>query len=757
MISTQRLSAFALGALGVVTLALHADANIVVEEDFALFTAGTESAPDMTVITENWTVPDSYTHQPGWPGGGVFQAGGCCFLGEFVNGDGDQDYGFISTPVMELYGDITISFRARKQKDDSSYLWLAFCNDNQGPVKYFYPQLTTEWKEFSFTLTSEEFNDPCNVQFTAEDGGIFIDDIRVDRVKTILPAPEALPATNLSLTSFEANWKKSSAPLHYLSIYYLDEAADLKEGELAEDFLDKPSDATGELSDAADTYNSAPYSFALKQEKDFVEVGPTDYPIESFSIWVKPSKKIDYSDSMISVSVLKGEKWDVIAQYNSAYIGEEYLRSFDKDAIGEGATKLRVEYKYSDDDDMVFYIDDIKIHFQEEPQRVYLVDGLQVDGEKYAYSGIDPEKNHFYFLTASDGNISSAASNSVWVDGVAGIKVKALPATGIGSRSFTANWEELPHASGYSVALQRDIEAETDMPGTVILHEDFSKITTGTFSDPGRTYEPTINLGENDMANTGWTLTNPCWVAGMAGSFGTTWYGTAGLVVSPRISLNNNGGNFSVEATVYTTYGNEKIWVMLINDINDTEAIAGLTIDATERGASTGTVSFEGVGKEDVLVAFMSESGYAFFIDEVKIIQDIKAGDRLSVPYATMAATGDSLEIKNLAEATGYTYTVTANREKSYVSYKSDASDPVTVKLDTSGVADISSDASKIKIGSANGVVTVEAANAVHVAIYNLSGMSVASGTINGKADFKVPAGIYIVKAGKEISKVVVK
>jgi hypothetical protein len=59
----------------------ESEATVVLEEDFSLFTAGSEDMPDDVNIAPEvdytYLVDTAYTHQPGWLGYYVFQAGGC--------------------------------------------------------------------------------------------------------------------------------------------------------------------------------------------------------------------------------------------------------------------------------------------------------------------------------------------------------------------------------------------------------------------------------------------------------------------------------------------------------------------------------------------------------------------------------------------------------------------------------------------------------------------------------------------------------
>ena len=58
----------------------YAQSATELEEDFSLFTAGSESEPSSAISNETGTIPSSYFHQSGWSGYGVHQAGGACAL-----------------------------------------------------------------------------------------------------------------------------------------------------------------------------------------------------------------------------------------------------------------------------------------------------------------------------------------------------------------------------------------------------------------------------------------------------------------------------------------------------------------------------------------------------------------------------------------------------------------------------------------------------------------------------------------------------
>lgn len=774
--------------LGVGSQAMAASAPaVVVDEDFSLFTAGSEAQPDTEDITDKsvYEVPASYTKLPHWPGGGVYQAGGVCYLGvREVNGE--SLYGFISTPVMELYGTVTLTFRARLAEAGKGSMWFALCDNENGPIKYYYPELTSEWKTFEYVTDQASMNGVCNFQFSAENGYVFIDDIKVTRLKDRIPVPNVDYPHNISTTSFEAKWEPTLAPEHLLSVYYKALPENVETGTLKETFdginatsdgkkinlsnpgypegwtIDVSSHGSRDLIREAGCFLSAPQAIVLDAEGDKIVSAETPLPVKRMRFWLRPSRIDNASWSMIAIRVIRTDgSTETLAQYNpsTTYMTPEgTLFEWDEEILRDGVVRMEIEYIQNDDDDIAFYIDDIELDYCTPMDCHFIVDHKPVQGNSYLVEGIDPQYEHYYFVQARDEGMLSAESDHMWVDGISGLKVKALPPSIIGSDSFTAEWEPLPNASDYTVTYNRVVSATDDMPGFTLLKEDFSGITTGELNNPGTSYEPQVNLAEEGMAQTGWVMTNPVWIKGMAGSFGTTWYGSAGLVAAPRISLDNGDGSFTVKCSFMPTIENDKIWVMLLHELNDSQAIVGIPLEGNAAyEVVNGVATFDaGTGLENVLVAFMSESGGAFFIDDVEIVQDLKKGDNITLPYGVAMSKTNSLRIGDLPTDSDYEYTVSAYRMKQFVPYRSLASDPIHVKLDPSSVEGVVAEG--VSIRSVAGAVEVNVTEGVEsVSIFDLQGRVIAAGEVSGTRAFPVSEGIYVVAAGPKRMKLVVK
>lgn len=198
--------------------------STVVEEDFSLFTAGSEDEPDMTNIlsSEGYILYD-YVHTYGWVGVSVYQAGGCAY----VVGDGIS---VLMTPVLDLSGDnghfkITFSYRTNTESTSVYVMWGSGSSLIDGRKA----TATTTWK--TGTIETDGGVENIAIQFYA-DADIFLDDIKIEQMGTVEPvepveptldSPSALAATDITASGFVANWEVTEGATGYLlDVYYYD-------------------------------------------------------------------------------------------------------------------------------------------------------------------------------------------------------------------------------------------------------------------------------------------------------------------------------------------------------------------------------------------------------------------------------------------------------------------------------------------------------------------------------------------------------
>lgn len=165
----------------------------VVEEDFSLFTAGSEAEPDMTNIlsSEGYILYD-YVHTYGWTAVSVYQAGGCAY----VVGDGIS---MLMTPVLDLSGDnghfkITFSYRTSSESTSVYVMWGSGSSLIDGRKA----TATTTWK--TGTIETDGGVENMAIQFYA-DADIFLDVYYYENNEPqYLLKDEAVAATSYAVT-----------------------------------------------------------------------------------------------------------------------------------------------------------------------------------------------------------------------------------------------------------------------------------------------------------------------------------------------------------------------------------------------------------------------------------------------------------------------------------------------------------------------------------------------------------------------------
>ena len=170
----------------------------------------------------------------GWTGNAVYQAGQACAIRMYLDSYDEQRGGFISTPEMDLSGDVVLTFRARALKaGESGIIRVALCDNYEGPVDDRDFNVSDAWQDYTFSTDQATFN-PNNIfQFSAEDVELLLDDIVVTRKANKIPAP-----INHSATSFTARWNSTPTAASYLLHVYRKEMPKdyVEPGTLTENF-----------------------------------------------------------------------------------------------------------------------------------------------------------------------------------------------------------------------------------------------------------------------------------------------------------------------------------------------------------------------------------------------------------------------------------------------------------------------------------------------------------------------------------------
>lgn len=203
--------------------------EIVMEEDFNKFSAGTPDLADETQIGNNEDDPygtgllDVYTVLPGWQGYGVYQAGGTCVV------KGIDFYGqplvSLTSPEIAFPGNTKITVRARIYPGStiSSYPMRLVMRQGWTKNEEKIVDITTDWQDIEWENT---FTGNWALTLSVGDEAASMETIpamQIDYIKAVdlggaieLPAPVATEATSVKATSFTANWNSVSSAETYL-------------------------------------------------------------------------------------------------------------------------------------------------------------------------------------------------------------------------------------------------------------------------------------------------------------------------------------------------------------------------------------------------------------------------------------------------------------------------------------------------------------------------------------------------------------
>ncbi len=637
------------------------------------------------------------------------------------------------------------------------------------------------------------FNDRNIMQLSAYEGEVLLDDVVLKRARTKIETPMANPVINNSGSEFVASWTKVKGAKEYLlDVYYKalpDDA--VPPTTYTEDFeginlnadgktidqsnpnypdgwtIDVSSHGSQDASRVEGTFSSGRQSLVFDEVDDYIMTPVTDQPINEFSFWVKPSSmetEPDWIYSMLSVEVLANDKWVHIANIPNYWMEDGGVYTLGMEALGEGVKQVKLGYIQKNM--LTFAIDDVSYTCATQKQNYPILKEKALTDTFCIVSGIDPSKETYYYVKAKDGDVVSDPSATIWVDGIVGLSPKALPATNVSATDFTANWETMPNATQNQVNVYRELKKEHGTNGeVVVMHETFDKIEDGTIDQPIISYNLAESLSEQGLTDTEWICQLPSYAKGMAGAQAANYYfSLAGLVVSPRVSMDNNGGSFDVDLKAYGTMPGDTLFVMILKEYTDKQAIAAMKVPflKDKAGMISGTAHFDRLGIKDMKIAFMSMYGEPFFIDEVTVRQQLSDGESLLSPYKTTYTDNlSTMDFGNLPSGYNYAYNVTASTVKDYVTYKSDTSNTVLVNNRQAAVETPLSDEDPT-VWSRSGVIYVNLAAPAEIAVYNLQGMLLHRISAKASGTTSLPCnGLFgemvIVKVGNDAVKIIVK
>lgn len=672
--------------------------EVLLYEDFSLMTAGSEEAPDDTMLPEDYMdtgnqfLPDGYTLTSGWWGLGIYQAGGCCFLG--YPGIG----GCITTPMLNLNGRIRVSFRMKPGNNVTSSASIIFSllkGDQYNPTliidnvyEYIKVNADDDWTEFTYIYDVEYSGDDAYVQFNGMtyDNGKFIDDIKIERLGYLLSAPEAYAPTDYEGDSFTATWNSQAITDDYaLTVYSrtINEGAsesfstDFSDG-IVPAYVDASDDEVCEIA-------GMPGDKALQVLNGQEIIIGNGNIINNLELNIFClSDELEGTAGYVYFYGLKNNEWKSSVFYGGCdYSTEKGSRYKVTAEYGMANQYEKIKLVFNILTDLPVYLDDIQLTTSNSVDYNFVLNAEPVSGTSYEVENLDPYEDYFYYVNAVLGDQVSDASNLVKVYQL--VAPVALEATDIDDRGgFTANWEATPKAEEYQASVFNVTTLADDIDAYPILTETFSNaVADDATVDYPYDFENYYDLLSFDeyTDNAGWDGCFNIMAEGMIGC-GDDYYGISELC-SPKFDASNNDGIFTVDFDCYCLYGGD---IMIVQN-------SEITYERVHLGTGLNhySVTFD-QGSKESYVLFYTSYGYPFLIDNFVISQDLKAGEKLS----TLVAQSDWVEdtsayIPGVKATEGYDlcYSVTARYTREETTYKSPSSELVVVKKDTSAIESI--------------------------------------------------------------------
>ena len=167
--------------------------------------------------------------------------------------------------------------------------------------------------------------------------------------------------------------------------------------------------------------------------------------------------------------------------------------------------------------------------YNAEGDKVMFLDNQECTSTSYKVEGLNPATTYYYVVRAA--NETGISANSAEIEVVKYVSALAAPVVKIAScdenGNFTATWDAVADADGYSVAVFKNTTL-TEAGQATILEEDFNAFTTGSLSDLNYVY----NL---DMLNEpGWTGYG---MSSIEGAIGIDPFGSEGYILTPELDL----------------------------------------------------------------------------------------------------------------------------------------------------------------------------------------------------------------------------
>ena len=677
--------------------------QVLLDEDFAGFAAGTQDSPDVNDLTGGTFsyIDPSFTRTPGWYGMFVYQAGGACYLEDPTRFNG----AVLNTPLGDYSGDLTISCRI-KPVDEVTFAhrfvisvcrggydnaMAALTDNGNGIESQLVVAYPGRWTDVQFTVRNYSADSDGFIQFSAYEK-LLLDDIKIICNTSDFLAPPVIRSEVYHKDGFTVSWDPVERSGAYWMWLYEKRYTDDKEQTFTADFESgKP-----EGFDIPETSEVVPGTGVDGSAGLVLQYGDTIFTPYNFSryknvtCWAKldaPSATSDElfnSQIIIGVRTEDGQWLEYGYMWADFYLDGAYI-DFDELSGGQFGNLYYGVYIHLRGlpEDSRLILDDFVIPagrpaelVPSSPDQEYGAPYAFTTDSKtasYTFSGLDPYTEYHYAIQSHDANFySDKLFHKAF--GVAAPDLSGT--TGITADGYTANWQLSANATGYRVRNYAIHTAEADGE-YVVLEDDFSGVDASV-TDVTDPYNFEIVNGTDTWTSIdgytrqdGWDVQLLALAQGWLGVYATSG---PGMLRTPLLDLSNDD-EFYIELSAigipndafYVEIG-DKYWYFMFD----------------ENGSLQGKFTIP-ASVDDGHITFYS--GATFMLDYIKISQNVRRGQDIRQWHSDKEVGGDetSCTLGGLRE-TGcgkFGYYVTALRDE-YPDYaESVPTSMVVVDLET--------------------------------------------------------------------------
>lgn len=756
--------------------------EVIVDEDFSGLTAGSEDQPDSeSLLRQDGYVKDSTLFKPydksctqTWGGHSLYAAGGAIAV---VNG------GWLSTPTGDYSGHLRATFRARLIKgqdvSDASIDIVLLRRSKYIDFKRVPVKLTDQWQTFTFEADNGWWYDTMIQLYTDGSFSYLVDDFHIEHVRTSIEPPAVAEAYDLKPDGFTAAWTPTADASEYLlSVYSKTPDPALEKGNETFEQLNAPdgrtlapdnpglsagwevhaSEAGSQQIYTDEGYHSAngTKALCLANDGDYLLTPKCDVGLTACSFWarVDDRQQEGTADGRLLISALTEDGW---FEWASVKLQDARKNPGGVNDLTPGLSlfykvfQVKFTLQKAAGDRCQVAIDDVSYTAPGASQLHYALHDHVVSGNEtdhYVVTGLDPDADYSYTVKARNDSFTSAESREMEVFDVH--TPVAQPATEVGDDGYTAHWTCGKKADYFRLDQKLLLHVDKDTPDYPILTEDFSKVV----SDYDETFPEEVELTtvyqpiDQYTHVGGWQASSYSIANGMLGGIDKRDNYLAGCIVTPTIDLSHNGGQCQVYVRAYG-YGGDFLVIRGTNPASYAGVYFG-----EEGGFVEQTVTIPLCTSRERLYIY-SNNYYPFLLDSIRVSQDLKAGDEVTLINKSVAV--DSREARSVAVEgvewpadASLNYSVTAFRNRHGDAkdiWASAASNLITVKDAPTGIGTARNATAGSQLAVVSGGLSLTCAQPADLEAYTTAGVLVTSRRCNAGTTFvPLSRGTYVVR-----------